>query len=156
MKHEAKVFLAVIALIVGGCTSDIPRWDPYNDTNVTAGSCPGYVTASYPTKFEEVVRAQIINRDWEGLADNLDYPLYVADRGIHSKEDFLKFNWNDVFSDSFFEAIEKNEENQVFSRLGLPIANGRIWIIEDYDRENDKYEFKIKLINDNVAPRRTN
>lgn len=36
------------------------------------------------------------------------------------------------------------------------MTNGRIWIIEVYDQENDKYEFKVKLINDNVAPSRTN
>lgn len=43
------------ALIVGGCTNDIPRWNPYNYS--MAGSCPYYVTVSDPTKFERIVRA---------------------------------------------------------------------------------------------------
>ena len=98
--------------------------------------------------FVAEVRQQIVDRDWEGLSDNVLYPITIANTTYSSKEEFLAADWDSILSDEFFKAIEEeNCENLFCNSDGVMLGNGEVWISEQLDENFESYGLKVIAIN---------
>lgn len=56
--------------------------------------------------FAEQIKTAMADRDMEALAELCDYPLAVNGEVVESKDDFLKLNSDDIFTDKRCAVIE--------------------------------------------------
>lgn len=98
--------------------------------------------------FAAEVRQQIVDRDWEGLSDNILFPITISTKAYNSKEEFLAADWDSILSEEFFNAIEEeNCENLFCNYEGVMLGNGEVWISEQLDDNNVSCGLKVIAIN---------
>jgi len=92
--------------------------------------------------FAKEVKQQILDYDWEGLSDEILYPITIGERVYQTKEEFLKEKF--TYDDQFRKWLEKeNCEDLVWSEQGIMLGEtGQVWI-----GETPLKELKVFAIN---------
>lgn len=88
--------------------------------------------------FALTVKEQIMDKDWEGLAENIAYPITIADKTYSDKASFVEENWDHIFPANFYNSLD--EEGCIdleCSSDGIVLANGLVIIgqIEESDTD---------------------
>lgn len=102
-------------------------------------------TAQEVESFASNVKAQILARDWEGLSQNLSYPITINGNTCTDSADFLALDIDSKISQDFLDAIEAETCQQMFCNYeGISMgAEGQVWINE----LSGSSELKITAIN---------
>lgn len=102
-------------------------------------------TAQEVESFASNVKAQILARDWEGLSENLSYPITINGNTCADSTDFLALDIDSKISQDFLDAIEAETCQQMFCNYeGISMgAEGQIWINE----LSGSSELKVTAIN---------
>lgn len=102
-------------------------------------------TAQKVESFASNVKAQILARDWEGLSENLSYPITINGNTCTDSADFLALDIDSKISQDFLDAIEAETCQQMFCNYeGISMGTeGQVWINE----LSGSSELKITAIN---------
>lgn len=78
-------------------------------------------------EFASMVKEQIMDKDWEGLAENLAYPITIGEKTYSDKEAFIAEDWNHIFSANFYNSLEEDDcVDLKFDSKGIIMADGLI------------------------------
>ena len=98
--------------------------------------------------FAAEIRQQILDKDWNGLADNTLFPITVAGVTYENKDAFAAADWDSILGDSFIQAIEEEScENLFCNSDGIMLGNGEVWFAEHLDDNFESLGLKVIAIN---------
>lgn len=83
----------------------------------------------------QTIRDLIINKEWDQVADYVEYPLIINGNGeiakINDKKEFLSTVNDEYFTEEFYEALKKDDGIFPFYNYqGYMLANGAVWFNE--------------------------
>lgn len=109
-----------------------------------ATSRPGWEVES----FARDVRQRILEKDWEGLADFVSYPITIGNLTCTDREDFVKGEFADRISEEYLEELAKETCEDMFCNWqGIMLANGKVWIAGVADLNGGQKGLKVIAIN---------
>lgn len=99
--------------------------------------------------FASLVKSQIINKDWRGLADHVVYPMTVGNRTYANRDEFVNAGWDSVLGTDFYAAIKAEDCVDMFcSSLGIRLGEtGQVWIAGVWDDDLGHTNLKVIKIN---------
>lgn len=86
------------------------------------------------TQFAKEVKNNIVNGEWEKLAEKICYPVEIGGTMYTSADSFINNDWENAFSDEWMENMKAETcENMSFTKQGLILANGevKIYVVKD-------------------------
>lgn len=133
-----------------GITGEFNNGEGYQEVEMQLDSIIDYPSEGLPReevqKSLQTIRDHIINKEWDQVADYVEYPLIINGNGeitkINDKSEFLSTVNDEYFTEEFYESLKK--DNGIFpfyNYQGYMLANGTVWF-----NEVDK-ELKIFAIN---------
>ncbi|MBP9997041.1 MAG: hypothetical protein KBT19_07175 [Lachnospiraceae bacterium] len=104
-------------------------------------------SASEVEAFAQKVRDEIVDGDWNALADDMCYPAYIGGKSVNNRDDAYAILSKGA-SDSFIEAVKAVEcKNMWCNGEGLMFANGEVWICDVIVDDAGNLELKVTAIN---------
>ncbi len=104
-------------------------------------------SASEVEAFAQKVRDEIVDGDWNSLADDMCYPAYIGGKSVNNRDDAYAILSKGA-SNSFIEAVKAVEcKNMWCNCEGLMFANGEVWICDVIVDDAGNLELKVTAIN---------
>lgn len=107
------------------------------------------LTAEEVEQFAAEIKKDILQYNWDALAEKISYPIVISGITVHNKEDFLKLNIDGNLNPEFVEAIRTETCQEMFCNWqGVMMgATGQIWF-GNVDNGKGTSELLIIGIND--------
>lgn len=100
---------------------------PADDFYSAATTFPAYEVE----RFAGTVRANILDKNWVSLSEQLSYPITIGGTTYNTAEDFAAKDWDRILTDDFYKAIEAETCHEMFCNAdGIMLADGLIWIAQ--------------------------
>lgn len=111
-------------------------------------ACTSYTKAEVET-FAKTVKQQILDKNWEGLSENISYPIRVGGVFYSNKMAFLEQDFDAAFSEEYYDAIEKESCVDMFCNYqGIMMGEtGQLWLAGVWDDATESVRLKIIAIN---------
>lgn len=108
----------------------------------------GAFTTSEVEKYAVEVRTNILESDWETLAEKLAYPITINGNMLLDSSDFLGINIDKILCQDFVDVIEAEDCRQMFCNWqGISMGDaGQVWIGCVVEDESD-VQLKVFAIN---------
>ncbi len=117
---------------------------PADDFYAAATKFPAYAVED----FASTVRAHLLDRNWEGLSECLAYPITIGSTTCNSAEEFTAVDWEGIFTDDFFRAVEAETCHEMFCNSdGIMLADGLMWLAEVHVTSEFGEDDTLKVIN---------
>lgn len=117
-----------------------------SDADYYAGSTN--FSKSEVENFANVVKQQILNKNWSGLTENIAFPITVGDVTYTNSSEFMAADWNALLGEDFYAAIEKETCQDMFHNYqGIMLGDGQVWIAEILDASGVSQGLKVTAIN---------
>ena len=99
--------------------------------------------------FASLVKSQIINKDWRGVADHVVYPMTIGNRTYANRDEFVNAGWDSVLGTDFYAAIKAEDCVDMFcNSLGIRLGEtGQVWIAGVWDDDLGHTDLKVIKIN---------
>lgn len=125
-------------------------YEGINDYSRSYSVCTN-ISAWEIERFARRVREQILEGDYESLADECGYPVMVNGVAYESKEALLAANLLQNPGQPFLDAVREETGEQMFhSWQGIMLGNGEVWFSEVLNEDMSSWGLKITALN-NVA-----
>lgn len=99
-------------------------------------------------RFAKRVRRQILDGDFESIADEIAYPITVDGNSYADRKAFLEAGFVKDPNASFLDAIRNETGELMFCNWqGIMLGNGEIWFSEVLNRDGSSQGLKITGIN---------
>lgn len=109
------------------------------------------IPASEVEAYARYIRECFLTHDWASIADEISYPITIADITYADKEEFLEASsdFAQSLSEDFFAGLENEDCNRMFCNWsGIMMgATGEIWIADLLDSELNPLGLKITAVN---------
>jgi len=93
--------------------------------------CTDKISDQEVNEFAKKIRDLILAKQWERLADEINYPIEIDGKKVHNKEEFLKIDFEALLTSKFYERIQNQDYNALFANWrGIMIGDGDVWINE--------------------------
>lgn len=98
--------------------------------------------------FAQIIKDDILNRNWEELAGKISYPITIGNFDCGSEEDFKRIAFDDILTDDFYTALtDESCETMFCNYAGIMLGNGQVWIGEVIDEAGENGELRVIAIN---------
>lgn len=98
--------------------------------------------------FAQIIKDDILNRDWEELAGKISYPITIGNVDCSNEEDFKRIAFDDILTDDFYTALTDESCEAMFCNYaGIMLGNGQVWIGEVIDEAGEKGKLMVIAIN---------
>lgn len=94
-------------------------------------------------------RIRFFNKDWNGLADHVVYPMTIGNQTYANRTEFVNVDWDIVLGTDFYASIKEEDCVDMFcNSQGIRLGEtGQVWIAGVWDEDLGHTDLKVIKLN---------